>query len=270
MVPEMPFAPITDAQKAEKNFLAADLDQRLQSGPLRWHLIAERGTTLATRLTTPRCNGPTIVNVIDAGTLVIERTTSQEDGTVPRHQLRSDDPARGHQVLGRSTACRALGGLFAVVQAPHSRRSAAIPRSIIRPTRKTEIAHDADALTFQPLARLLHWTMAPLILAMLFIGVGMVATVSRAHTTLIAIHRPLGIAIAAAGGSACGLRAHHARQPAVAERYADTAALAAKLSHLVLYALMAAMPLIGWAMLSAAGYPVTLIWPAAFAADRAA
>ena len=32
----------------------------------------------------------------------------------------------------------------------------------------------------------------------------------------------------------------------------------AKLSHLVLYALMLAMPLIGWSMLSAEGYPVTL------------
>jgi len=39
--------------------------------------------------------------------------------------------------------------------------------------------------------------------------------------------------------------------------------LAAYLSHYALYALMIAMPLIGWAMLSAADYPVTLwhsIW----------
>jgi cytochrome b561 len=37
--------------------------------------------------------------------------------------------------------------------------------------------------------------------------------------------------------------------------------IAAKASHWVLYALMAAMPLIGWAMLSAAGYPITLYGP---------
>ena len=48
---------------------------------------------------------------------------------------------------------------------------------------------------FSPLARVLHWTMAPLIVAMLFIGVAMVATVSHAHNTLIAIHKPLGIAL---------------------------------------------------------------------------
>ena len=34
--------------------------------------------------------------------------------------------------------------------------------------------------------------------------------------------------------------------------------LAAELSHYALYALMIAMPLIGWAMLSAASYPVVL------------
>ena len=39
-------------------------------------------------------------------------------------------------------------------------------------------------------ARFFHWLMAPLVIAMLFIGVGMVATVSRLHLTLIAIHRP--------------------------------------------------------------------------------
>ena len=45
---------------------------------------------------------------------------------------------------------------------------------------------------FHPLARLLHWTMAVLILAMLFVGVGMVTTVSQKHQWLLAIHRPLG------------------------------------------------------------------------------
>src|SRR5690349_22670022 len=48
---------------------------------------------------------------------------------------------------------------------------------------------------FSPLARLLHWIMAVLILAMLFVGVAMVATVSHAHATLIALHRPLGVAL---------------------------------------------------------------------------
>jgi len=44
-------------------------------------------------------------------------------------------------------------------------------------------------------ARILHWLMAALILAMLFIGIGMVATVSGRHEWLLHIHKPLGIAI---------------------------------------------------------------------------
>ena len=40
----------------------------------------------------------------------------------------------------------------------------------------------------------------------------------------------------------------------------ESTKLAAHLSHWALYALMFAMPLLGWAMLSAAAYPVTL-WP---------
>jgi cytochrome b561 len=113
---------------------------------------------------------------------------------------------------------------------------------------------------FSLLARLLHWTMAPLIVAMLFIGVGMVATVSRAHTTLIAIHKPLGIALLLLVVLRAGVRITRGSPP-LPNNLATPQRIAAHASHLVLYLLMAAMPLIGWAMLSAAGYPVTLIGP---------
>lgn len=43
-------------------------------------------------------------------------------------------------------------------------------------------------------ARLLHWGMAALILAMLLIGVAMVASLADYHA-LVALHRPLGILI---------------------------------------------------------------------------
>ena len=48
---------------------------------------------------------------------------------------------------------------------------------------------------FTVLQRLLHWLMAVCILAMLFIGVGMVSTLMPKYVTLVAIHKPLGIAI---------------------------------------------------------------------------
>src|SRR5262245_17642661 len=44
------------------------------------------------------------------------------------------------------------------------------------------------------LSRILHWTMAPIVVAMLFIGIGMVASLSHYHT-LISIHKPLGILV---------------------------------------------------------------------------
>lgn len=113
---------------------------------------------------------------------------------------------------------------------------------------------------FSPLARLLHWTMAPLIIAMLFIGVGMVATVSRAHNTLIAIHRPLGMALLLLVVLRAGVRITRGSPP-LPDDIPTPQRFAAKASHRVLYVLMAAMPLIGWAMLSAAGYPVTLYGP---------
>ncbi|HLX02956.1 MAG TPA: cytochrome b [Trinickia sp.] len=110
---------------------------------------------------------------------------------------------------------------------------------------------------FSPLARLIHWTMAVAILAMLFVGVGMVATVSRAHNVLLAIHRPLGIALLVLVILRIFVRTRRGAPPLPADMPAPQQ-FVAKLSHLVLYALMVAMTLIGWSMLSAGGFPVTL------------
>ena len=110
---------------------------------------------------------------------------------------------------------------------------------------------------FSTLARWLHWTMAVLILAMLFIGVGMVATVSHAHETLIALHRPLGVALLVLALIRAGVRLKNG-SPALPSERPAIQQFAARASHLVLYALFIAMPLIGWAMLSAGGYPITL------------
>ena len=46
---------------------------------------------------------------------------------------------------------------------------------------------------FSPLLRVLHWLMAILLLAMLFIGVSMVGDLSPRHDTLVALHKPLGV-----------------------------------------------------------------------------
>lgn len=111
--------------------------------------------------------------------------------------------------------------------------------------------------SFSVAARVLHWTMAVLILAMLFIGVGMVATVSSKQPWLLAIHKPLGIAILVLAVARLVVRLRNPPPPLPPD-LPQVQRIAARLSHWLLYALMIAMPLIGWAMLSAGGYPVML------------
>jgi cytochrome b561 len=110
---------------------------------------------------------------------------------------------------------------------------------------------------FTPLQRLLHWLMAVCILAMLFIGVGMVSSFSSTYLTLASIHKPLGIAILVLALIRLAVRLRYGAPPLPAD-LPGPMKLGAYLSHYALYALMIGMPLLGWAMLSAAAYPVVL------------
>jgi cytochrome b561 len=110
---------------------------------------------------------------------------------------------------------------------------------------------------FTPLQRLLHWLMAACILAMLFIGVGMVSTVMPKYLTLVAIHKPLGIAILALALIRLALRLRYGAPPLPAD-LPGPIKFAAQASHYAFYALMIVMPLLGWGLLSAAAYPVVL------------
>ncbi len=110
---------------------------------------------------------------------------------------------------------------------------------------------------FTPLQRLLHWLMAICILAMLFIGVGMVSTIMPEHLTLVSIHKPLGIAILVLALIRLALRLRYGA-PSLPADMPEPMKLAAHLSHYAFYALMIGMPIIGWGMLSAAAYPVVL------------
>jgi cytochrome b561 len=110
---------------------------------------------------------------------------------------------------------------------------------------------------FHPALRLMHWLMAALILAMLFIGVGTVSTVSEMRTWLIALHKPLGILILCLAAIRLCLRLT-LESPALPADLPWRQVWAARFSHALLYFLMFALPLVGWTMLSAGGYPVTL------------
>ena len=112
---------------------------------------------------------------------------------------------------------------------------------------------------FTPLQRLLHWLMAVCILAMLFIGVGMVSTVMPKYLALVSIHKPLGVAILLLALIRLMVRLRYGA-PSLPPDLPEPMQLAAHLSHYAFYVLMIGMPLIGWGMLSAAAYPVVLLW----------
>jgi cytochrome b561 len=109
---------------------------------------------------------------------------------------------------------------------------------------------------FNVLARILHWTMAAMILTMLGIGVAMVASLADYHL-LLSIHRPLGIAILIL----VVLRFINRKLstlPAFPATMSHTERHVAKVSEYLMYGLMLVLPLVGWGMLSAAGYPIVL------------
>jgi cytochrome b561 len=113
---------------------------------------------------------------------------------------------------------------------------------------------------FPVTSRFLHWLMAPMIVATLFIGVGMAASVSPRYDLLVSIHRPLGIAILVLLVIRIVNRLINP-PPALPDTVPTLQRSAAKASHIVLYALTFILPLVGWGMLSAARYPIVLYGP---------
>jgi cytochrome b561 len=109
------------------------------------------------------------------------------------------------------------------------------------------------------LSRLLHWSMAAMVIAQLFIGATMVASLSY-YPLLLAIHRPLGIAILAFAVVRL-LNRITRRPPPFLATMGPIERRIATWSEYLLYALLLAQPLTGWAMLSAARRPIVLYGP---------
>jgi cytochrome b561 len=105
-------------------------------------------------------------------------------------------------------------------------------------------------------SRVLHWLMAVMVLAMLLIGMAMVASLLDYHR-LLSIHRPLGILVLV-----LVIVRFVNRQlkppPPFPETMSPIERAAATWTERLLYVLMFLMPLIGWGMLSAARYPIVL------------
>ena len=81
MTPEASDAPANDVKRAaSSDYLSADLQRRLQQGPLRWHLwvtLSDPGDPI----NDAAIQWPSDRRTIDVGTLVVQQTEPQESGT---------------------------------------------------------------------------------------------------------------------------------------------------------------------------------------------
>jgi len=110
---------------------------------------------------------------------------------------------------------------------------------------------------FPVLMRILHWLMAAMVLAMLFIGVSMVASLGDYHR-LVSIHRPLGILILIVVVIRFVNR-KISRLPPFPPTMSRQERRVAHASEILLYSLMFVLPLVGWGMLSAGSYPIVMV-----------
>jgi cytochrome b561 len=109
---------------------------------------------------------------------------------------------------------------------------------------------------FTWLSRLLHWLTAVLVFAALFIGFVMVNSVAS-YAQLIVVHKTLGVLILVVVVVRVINRLTH-HPPAWPSTIGTLEGKVVGLSEKLLYALLLLQPLIGWAMISAAGEPVVV------------
>ena len=113
-----------------------------------------------------------------------------------------------------------------------------------------------DRKQFSPSVRFFHWLTAATVLTMLGIGMRMITSLAAYHT-LMSIHRPLGIVLLIIVATRLVNRLLHGG-PELPITMSGREKLLARSSEVLLYALLFAMPLVGWGMLSAARFPIAM------------
>jgi cytochrome b561 len=107
------------------------------------------------------------------------------------------------------------------------------------------------------LSRVLHWLTAVLVFAALFIGFVMVNSTSR-YAGLVVLHKTLGVTILVVVLVRLINRLTH-RAPPLPATVGSLERKLVVLSEVSLYALLLIQPLLGWAMVSAAGAPAVVL-----------
>ena len=121
------------------------------------------------------------------------------------------------------------------------------------------IANNADR--YGGIAILLHWGMAALLVGLVGLGIYMVRLpdvgYDREKITLILVHKALGMIALGVALARVGWRMTNAL-PRFVDGLPQWQQVSALFVHLWLYALMFAVPLTGWLMSSAGGYPTPI------------
>lgn len=116
------------------------------------------------------------------------------------------------------------------------------------------MSDSVSAGRFHLSVRIMHWLVAALVFTTLIVGFAL-ANALAAYPTLLMLHKILGalIFVAMIARVVNRLRRQEPALPATVGRWERRAVIASEVS---LYAALLAQPLIGWAMLTAAGVPV--------------
>jgi cytochrome b561 len=120
-----------------------------------------------------------------------------------------------------------------------------------------ETAHGQTA-SYGRTAVLLHWVIAMLIAIGFAVGLSMVdLPMSPQKAKVFAYHKWIGMTVLALALARLGWRATHAGPPELPMPVWQRNA--ARATHVLLYGLMLAIPLVGWMYTSATGFPVVYL-----------
>jgi cytochrome b561 len=107
-------------------------------------------------------------------------------------------------------------------------------------------------------AKIFHWLLAALIICMLALGLTMAGMKNSPDKfKLIGLHKELGIVALCLVSLRLGWKMLNV-SPLLPESLGKLAIVGARTVHFLLYAMMFAMPLTGWLMTSAVGFPVSV------------
>jgi cytochrome b561 len=114
---------------------------------------------------------------------------------------------------------------------------------------------------YTPIAQVLHWLTALLVLLTLPVAWVMVNMPPTAHLAgkLFTLHESLGLTILTIVAVRLGWRARHPAPP-LPPGFARWDRVAARASHWMLYVILVGMPVSGYLMNATGGYPVGFFW----------